>query len=160
MKYGLMILLVASMTGCASAPVQTLRFYEQVTGNLPPSHTRPVLVASTGQRLVINPEPTLTERDVLAAKLEPTSAGDTIRLKFDSHGANLLAEMTTRMRGQSVVVFANDRPIAVLLIEQANAAGELQLIGDLTDEQTKSLVDSLNKTAHHQADSGDAKPEP
>jgi len=160
MQRWLLIFLVAYVTGCASAPVQTLRFHEQVTGNLPSSHTRPVQVASTGQRLVINPEPTLTERDVLAAKLEPTTAGDAIRLKFDSHGANLLAEMTTRLRGQSIVVFANDRPIAVLLVEHANASGELQLLGDLTDEQTKSLVESLNKTAHRRPDPGDAKPEP
>ena len=97
---------------------------------------------------------------MLAAKLEPTTGGDAIRLKFDSHGANLLAEMTTRMRGHSIVVIANDRPIAVLLVEHANASGELQLIGDLTDEQTKSLVDSLNKTAHHQQDLGDTKTEP
>ena len=160
MKSGLIIFLVAYVTGCASTPVQTLRFHEQLTGSLPASHARPVQVASTGQQLVINPEPTLTERDVLAAKLEPTTAGDAIRLKFDSHGANLLAEMTTRLRGQSIVVFANERPIAVLLVEQANASGELQLLGDLTDDQSKSLVESLNKTARRRQDLGEAKSEP
>jgi len=160
MQRWLLFFLVAYGTGCASTPVQTLRFHEQVTGDLPSAYARPVTVHSTGQRLVINPKPTLTERDLLAAKLEPTTAGDAIRLKFDSHGANLLAEMTTRLRGQSIVVFANDRPIAVLLVERANASGELQLLGDLTDEQTKSLVESLNQTAHRRQDPGDAKPEP
>ena len=126
-------------------PLQTLRFHEQVAGNLPVEHVRQVSVSSTRQQLAINPYPTLTERDVLAAKLTPTAGGDAVLLKFDAHGANVLAEMTTRMRGQSVVVFVNERPVAAVLVERANATGELLLTGDLTDEQTKLLVDSLNK---------------
>ena len=160
MKRALVIFLVAWVAGCASAPVQTLRFHEQVTGNLPAAHARTVIIPSTRQQLVINPEPTLTERDVFAARLEPTAAGDAVGLRFDSHGANLLAEMTTRLRGQSVVVFVNNRPVAALLVEHANATGQFLLVGDLTDEQTKSLVDSLNKTAHRPRDPGEVKPEP
>ena len=149
------------MTGCASKPpVQTLRFHEQVTGNLPVNYARQVTVPITRQQLVINPEPTLTERDVRAAKLTPTPGGDAILLKFDAHGANVLTEMTTRLRGQSVVVLVNERPIATLLVERVNTTGELLLTGDLTDEQTKLLVDSLNKVTKRPADAGDSKPEP
>ena len=156
-----LIFLVAWAAGCASGPPpQTLRFHEQVIGALPVRYARPVTVPSTGQRLVINPEPTLTEHDVFAAKLESTTGGEAIRLKFDTHGANLLAEMTTRLRGQSVVVFVNDRPIAAVLIENANPTGQLLLTGDLTDAQTKALVDSLNKAANRPRDVGDPKLEP
>ena len=161
MQRWLLIFLVAWVAGCASGPPpQTLRFHEQVIGALPVRYARPVTVPSTGQRLVINPEPTLTEHDVFAAKLESTTGGEAIRLKFDTHGANLLAEMTTRLRGQSVVVFVNDRPIAAVLVESANPTGQLLLTGDLTDAQTKSLVDSLNKTANRPRDVGDPKLEP
>ena len=146
------------MVGCASAPpVQSLRFHEQVTAALPPTYARPVTIPSTRQQLTINPEPTLTERDVFDARLEPTSSGDAIVLRFDAHGANLLTEMTTRLRGQSVVVLVNDRPVATLLVEHANTTGQLLFIGDLTDAQTKSLVDSLNKTANRHHDMGDPK---
>ena len=151
--------MVAFVTGCASAPpAQTLRFHEQVIGNLPVTHAQMVTVPSTRQQLVINPEPTLTEHDVLAAKLIPTTGGDAVLLQFDAHGANVLAEMTTRLRGQSVVIFVNDRPVATLLVEHANATGQLLLTGDLTDEQTKALVDSLNKTTSRRTDDGDTKP--
>ena len=160
MKHCILIFLVAWVVGCARTPVQTLRFHEQVAGDLPPSHAQRVTVPCTHQQLVINPEPTLTEHDVLAAKLEPTAAGDAVLVKFDAHGANVLAEMTTRLRGQSVVVFVNDRPVATLLVEHPNVTGQLQLIGDLTDEQTKLLVDSLNKTTNRSHDTGDTKHEP
>jgi len=161
MKHGLLIFLVAVLAGCATTPpVQTLRFHEQVAGNLPASHVRMVVVPITRQQLAVDPEPTLTEKDVLSAKLEPTSGGDAILLKFDAHGANLLAEMTTRLRGRSLVVFVNDRPVASVLIEHAIASGELLLTGDLTDEQTQSLVDSLNKVTKRKPDPAAPKPEP
>ena len=156
-----LIILVAWVTGCASTPpAQTLHINEQVIGDLPPPHALKVTIPSTRQQLFINPEPTLTESDVQTAKLEPTNGGDAILLKFDTHGANVLAEMTTRLRGQSVVVFVNDRPVASLLVEHANATGQLLLIGDLTDEQNKALVESLNKAAHSRSDDDDHKPEP
>ena len=161
MQRWILIFLGVWVAGCASGPPpQTLRFHEQVIGALPARYARPVTVPSTGQRLVINPEPTLTERDVWQAKLEPTTGGDAVLLKFNAHGANVLAEMTTRLRGQSMVVFVNDRPIAAVLIERANPTGQLLLTGDLTDMQTKLLVDSLNKTAKHPRDVGDPKLEP
>ena len=161
MQRGLIIFLIAWVAGCASGPPpQTLRFHEQVTGNLPASFARPVIIPSTGQQLVIDPEPTLTEHDVFAARLEPTAGGAGVLLKFDVHGANLLAEMSTRLRGQSVVVFVNDRPIGTVLVEHPIATGELLLTGDMTDEQVHLLVDSLNKAANRHRDLGDSKLEP
>ena len=161
MKHGLLIFLVAVLAGCATqAPVQTLRFHEQVAGNLPASHVRQVVVPITRQHLAVDPEPTLSERDVVSAKLEPSAGGDAILLKFDAHGANLLAEMTTRLRGRSLVVLVNDRPVAAVLIEHAIASGELLLTGDLTDEETQTLVDSLNKVTKRKPESGTPKPEP
>ena len=53
----------------------------------------------------------------------------------------------------------NDRPVASVLVEHAIASGELLLTGDLTDEQTKSLVDSLNKVTKPKPDTGAPKPD-
>ena len=95
---------------------------------------------------------------MLAAKLTPTTGGDAVLLKFDAHGANLLSEMTTRLRGQSLVVMVNDKPVATLLVDRPNATGQLLLLGDLTDQQTKALVDSLNNPDAKK--STDEKPKP
>ena len=159
MKSSFLIFCLAWIVGCASKPtVQTLRFYEQATGSLPADYARQVTIPITGQQLAINPQPTLTERDVLAAKLTPTPGGDAVLLKFDAHGANLLSEMTTRLRGQSLVVMVNDKPVATLLVDRPNVTGQLLLLGDLTDQQTKALVDSLNNPDAKK--STDEKPKP
>src|SRR5437762_1468207 len=109
MRRELLILAVVVITGCAGS-VHTSRFHEEVPGNLPESRVRFVDVARVGQRIAIDPYPALSERDVIGAKLQPAAGGDAILLKFDLHGANALREMTTRLRGQHLVVLVDNRP--------------------------------------------------
>lgn len=117
----LLAVFMVALAGCAwfrSTPPVTVRFHEQVSEALPASHVRVVDVPSTHQRIAVDPYPQLTEKNIVEAKLEQTPGGPAVRLRFDLHGANTLAEMTTRMRGQYIVVFVDDRPVAAVLVDQ------------------------------------------
>jgi preprotein translocase subunit SecD len=146
--------------GCASAPKITLRLHEQVSGSLPAGRIREIEVASTGQQLTIDPFPALTEKDVLEAQLFPTAGGDAVLLRFDLHGANLLDELTTRARGEYVVVLWDERPVAAVLLNERITNGQFLLEGDFTDEEAKAIVESLNKLAGRPRDYGDTRHAP
>ena len=156
MRREFLILVVAVGMGC-STPVHTVRFHEEVPGNLPASRVRRVTVPHTDQTIGVNPFPSLSEKDVDEARLELTNAGDAVLLKFDAHGAVALAEMTTRLRGNFFVVFVDERPVVGLRVERAIKDGQFLLLGDLTEAQAKSLVQSLNKQAGRWRDSGDTR---
>ena len=158
MKRFAQIFLIALVTGCADkAPTHTLRFFEQSVGGLPESHSQPVTIRNTGQQLFIDPVAMLTERDVYLAAVQNTPAGAAVLVRFDAHGANMLAEMTTRLRGQSMVIMINNRPVAAVLVDRPNVTGQFTLLGDFTDAEAQALVDSLNKTANRSRDIGDTK---
>jgi preprotein translocase subunit SecD len=145
----LVVLLI--LGGCATGQKRsTLRFHEQVDASLPKAYAQVVEVPRVNLRLTIAAVPTLTERDVVEASLVETAGGAAVLLKFDPHGAIKLDEMTTRARGQRVVVLLDEQPVAVVLIEQRLTTGRFLLEGDFTDEQARQLVDSLNKGAQNQ----------
>lgn len=147
------------LCGCATPPV-ALRFHEQVSESLPTQHARVVNISDTHQRLVVDQFPQLSEKDVIEARLEPTPGGQAVLLKFDLHGANKLSELTTRMRGRYLVIFFKDRPVAAWLVEHRILDGQFLLEADLTDEEQKTLVDSLNKAAGRGRDYGDTRYRP
>lgn len=125
----------------------TLRFHEQVEGVMPEEHAREIEVPATKQKLTINPFPTLSEKDVLEARLYPTAGGDAVMLRFDAHGAGMLDELTTRDRGRYLVILVNEKPVAVVLVQERITNGQFLVEGDFTDDEAKKLVDSLNKQA-------------
>jgi hypothetical protein len=153
------ILLLAS--GCAlfkpKPPPVTLRFHEQADAALPDGHVRQVNVPGTDQQIAVDPFPQLNERDIRQARLVPTPGGQAALLFFDLHGANVLSEMTTRLRGRYFVVFVDDRPVAIVLVEKRITDGQFLLEGDLTDAQVRALVDDLNQIAGKRKDFGDTK---
>lgn len=147
--------------GCATDRQQiTLRFHEQVEGALPESRVREINVPATGQKLTISPFPTLSEKDVMEARLYPTAGGDAVMLRFDLHGANKLDELTTRARGQYLVVLVNERPVAVVLLQERITNGQFLVEGDFTDDEAKKLVSSINKLAGRNRDVGDTRHAP
>ncbi len=153
--------LAALLIGCASnKPKVTLRFHEQVSAALPEPRAMEVEVPATEQKLTISPYPVLSEKDVLEARLYPTAGGNAVQLRFDLHGTNLLNELTTRARGQYVVVFLDARPIAAVLLEQIISNGQFLLEGDFSDDEAQKLVDDLNKLAGRPHDTGDVRHAP
>ena len=71
--------------------------------------------------------------------------GKAIFLRFDPHGTIVLDEMTTRDRGQYLVIFLNKRPVGTWLVGQRIINGQFLVEGDFTDEAAKKAVEALNK---------------
>src|SRR5437899_641797 len=98
---------LAALVGCAlfsKREQTTLRFHEQASAALPESRVRTVELPQLGMRVTISPFPTLSENDIKSAELVPTAGGAAVMLHFDMHGESVLDEMTTRLRGQYIVV--------------------------------------------------------
>ncbi len=127
-------------------PVETtLRIYEQSDSALPAETVQTVELPRAGLKLTINPFPTLTERDVQSAEVYNTSGGKAVFLRFDPHGEIVLDEMTTRTRGQYVVVMVNNHPVSAWLVDQRIINGQFLVEGEFTDEEAQKIVDDLNK---------------
>ena len=141
-------LLSLSLTGCAlfhKEDTTTLHIHEQVSSALPPENAMSVDIPSVDLKLSVSPFPTLTEKNVLSAELYNTASGTAIFVRFDIHGAIMLDEVTTRNRGQYLVTFLNNRPVAAWLVNQRILNGQFLIEGDFTDEEAKKTVDALNK---------------
>jgi preprotein translocase subunit SecD len=127
-------------------PVETtVRIYEQSDAALPAETVQTVELPRAGLKLTINPFPTLTERDVQSAEVYTTAGGKAVFLRFDPHGVILLDEMTTRTRGQYVVVMVNNHPVSAWLVDQRILNGQFLVEGEFTDADAQKIVDDLNK---------------
>jgi preprotein translocase subunit SecD len=149
LKTALCVTLVSVVfSGCALFPKRdesTLQIHEQVSSALPAENMLTVVIPKTDLKLAVAPYATLSQKDVLSAELYATAGGEAILLRFDVHGSIVLDEMTTRNRGQYLVTFINNRPVAAWLVNQRILNGQLLVEGDFTDEEAKQVVDSLNK---------------
>jgi len=150
LKAALCFVLVGPLlTGCAlfhkKDELATLRIYEEANAALPAENRQEVTIPRTGLRLSISPFPTLTEQDVQSAELYDTAGGKGIFLRFDPHGTIVLDEMTTRTRGQYIVVLINNHPVSAWLVDQRIVNGQFLVEGDFTDEDAKKIVDDLNE---------------
>lgn len=155
---GLMVLVAGCSLFRSPLPKYTLRFHEEAFGNeMPETRLRSVTVEHPYKKINIDPYPTLAERDIVKAELQPTSGGDVILVKFDAHGSSMLMEMTTRLRGHYYVVIVNDRPIAAVLCDKIITEGQIQVVGDISDEEAKGVVESLNKLSGRNRDLGDTR---
>jgi preprotein translocase subunit SecD len=143
-------LLCVSLTGCALLRKQdttTLRIYEQVESALPRQNAMPVEIPLADLKLSVSPFPILTEKNISSAELYNTAGGTAIFVRFDIHGAIVLDEATTRTRGQYLVTFLNNRPVAAWLVNQRILNGQFLVEGDFTDEEAKKAVAALNQMA-------------
>jgi len=148
--------LIILMAGCAifgkQEPEAKLAVYEQIDpAALPMTHFRQVDVPKTGLTIPVDPFPILTEKDLNSAVIQGTAGGGVaILLQFDIHGLMVLQESTTRARGDHLVVFLNDRPVAALLNERAIGNGQILLEGDFGEEEAKQAVKAFNVLAKRQ----------
>src|SRR5712671_2657234 len=103
---------LAATTGCAlfgGGEQTTLRIHEEVNAALPDAYAMKITLPKSNLALTISPSPTLTEKDILTASRFETAGGTAVLLRFDPDGLIKLEEMTTRMRGQSIVILLNGR---------------------------------------------------
>ncbi len=150
---GYLVLTAACFTGCSMiasmskkpADEVSLRIHEGSNSSLPAESYQTVEIPHTNVKLSVNPFPSLTEQDVQSAELYDTAGGKAIYLRFDPHGTILLDELTTRERGQYVVIFLNRRPVGSWLVDHRIVDGQFLVEGDFTDEEAKKAVENLNK---------------
>ena len=150
---GCLALAVACFTGCSMlssmskkpADEVSLRIHEEASSSLPSEAFQTVEIPHTNVKLSVSPFPTLTEQDVQSAELYDTAGGKAIYLRFDPHGTILLDEMTTRERGQYVVIFLNRHPVASWFVDHRIVDGQFLVEGDFTDEEAKKAVEAINK---------------
>ncbi len=142
-------LAAACFAGCATfrnRPEEvSLRIHEESSSLLPAETFQTVEIPHTNVKLTVSPFPTLTEQDVQSAELYDTAGGKAISLRFDPHGTIVLDELTTRDRGQYLVIFLNNRPIGSWFVDQRILNGQFLVDGDFTDEEAKKAVEALNK---------------
>jgi len=142
------------MAGCAllgkREPDATLAVYEQADPALPATRVREVDVPRTGLTIPVDPFPILTEKDLDSAAFRWTVSGATILLQFNIHGLMVLQESTTRSRGDHLVIFLNNRPVAAWLNEHPINDGQMLLEGDFGEEEAKQAVAAFNALAKKQ----------
>jgi len=135
--------------GCAlfrkTSEDANLRIYEESSSSLPAETFQTVKIPHTDVKLTVSPFPTLTEQDVQSAELYDTAGGKAIFLRFNPHGSIMLDELTTRNRGQYLVIFLNNRPIGSWFVDQRILNGQFLVEGDFTDEEARKTVAALNK---------------
>lgn len=137
---------IASLKGVQQGHVDTsVRLYEQSDAALPAENVQTAVIPHSDLKLTINPFPTLTEQDVQSAELYNTSGGKAVFLRFDPHGEIVLDEMTTRLRGQYIVVMINNHPVSAWRVDQRIINGQFLIEGEFTDEEAQKIVDDLNK---------------
>jgi len=137
---------IQSLKGVQQAHADTtVRLYEQSDSALPGENVRTVIMPRTELKLTINPFPTLTEQDVQSAELYNTAGGKAVFLRFDPNGEFMLDEMTTRTRGQYIVVMVDNHPVSAWLVDQRITNGQFLIEGEFTDEEAQKIVDDLNK---------------
>lgn len=138
-----------SLQGGFQKPIvdTTVRFYEQSDSALPAENIQTVVIPHSDLKLTINPFPTITENDVQSAEVYNTAGGKAIFLRFDPHGVILLDEMTTRTKGQYIVVMIDNHPVGAWLVDQRIINGQFLVEGEFTDVEAQKVVDDLNKLA-------------
>ena len=150
---GYLVLTAACFTGCSMIASMSkknedgvsLRIHEESSSSPPAEAFQTVEIPHTNVKLSVSPFPTLTEQDVQSAELYDTAGGKAIYLRFDPHGTILLDEMTTRERGQYVVIFLNHHPVGSWLVDHRIVDGQFLVEGDFTDEEARKAVEAINK---------------
>lgn len=139
------------LAGCAlfgGGEKTTLRIHEETDSAMPEKYAMPVTLSGYNVKLLVDPRPALSERNIKSAEIYPTAGGAAIMVRFDAHGMILLDEVTTRLRGRRLVTFLNGKPVAVWLVNQRLTNGQLLIQGDFTDDEAKRVVDYFNQKDH------------
>jgi preprotein translocase subunit SecD len=150
---GCLALVAACFAGCSSVDSMrkkaeeevSLGIHEEASSLLPAETQRTIEIPHTTVKLTVSLFPALTEQDVQSAELYDTAGGKAIFLRFDPHGTIMLDQITTRDRGQYLVIFLNRHPVGTWFVDQRITNGQFLVEGDFTDEEARKAVEALNK---------------
>ncbi|HSY17669.1 MAG TPA: hypothetical protein VK815_05005 [Candidatus Acidoferrales bacterium] len=104
--------------------------------------------------VLIDEDPTVTERNIIAATLLETPGGFAVRVKFDETGSWMIEQTSAGNPGKHLAIFAQwgetiseGRWIAAPIITHRIADGVITFTPDATREEAAKLVEGLNHTA-------------
>lgn len=90
----------------------------------------------------------LTGKHVKRASVEFDSKGKpAVGLQFDSEGAKLFEQITTRNIGRPVGIFLDGFPLSIPTVQQAITGGDAVITGNFTVDDAKKLAVSINSGA-------------
>ena len=149
--------------GCATGKKEdkelgVLRVHIESNANVPGVAQDVSVLRSQPLLVTVRMEPVLTEANVIAAHLLETPGGFAVEVKFDESGSLTLEQYTSTYAGKHFVLFGqwgdkvkDGRWLATPVISHRIANGVLSFSPDASLEETRKLVDSLNRTAKRNA---------
>ncbi len=91
----------------------------------------------------------LTGKYIKSATLEfdPNTNQPHVGLEFNSDGAKLFEEVTSRNVGKKLAIYLDNSPISVPVVQEAISGGKAQITGSFSINDAKQLVQRLNAGA-------------
>ena len=80
-------------------------------------------------------------------QFDPNTNKPSIGLEFDSDGAKLFEEITSRNVGKKVAIYLDGSPISIPTVQEAISGGKAQITGSFTITEAKQLAQRLNAGA-------------
>jgi hypothetical protein len=159
LRFNLYLLLgVVALSGCQTGRegkiVASLRVHMEDRAQMPDSGTTVKVLRDSPVLVSINPEPFLTEANVLSASLLNTPGGFAIQVKLDNSGTWALEQFTAPNPGRHLAIFSqwgedpkDSRWLAAPIVPRRMANGVLAFTPDCSLEEAKKIVAGLNNMA-------------
>jgi hypothetical protein len=166
LRFNLYLLLLAAWAaaagcktgGSSDKPDAALRIHIEAQAQMPGEGQTVSVLRANPVLVKINPEPILTEANVVAASLIETPGGFAVEVKFDETGMWTLEQYTSANPGRHLVIFGewSDNPkdsrwLAAPLITRRIASGVLSFTPDASRQEAQQLVNGLNNVAKKMA---------
>jgi len=104
--------------------------------------------------IVLDNDPVVTERNIIAATLLETPGGFSVRVKFDETGSWMIEQATSANPGKHLLIYgqwgetiSECRWLAAPSINRRIADGTITFTPDASREEALKLVEGLNHTA-------------
>lgn len=122
-----------------------VRFHAQVSTYDPSFAARAKIGGDSGQELLVEKIPSLSERDIIG--FYPYKAADgtfSAAFQLDRHGAVVLQTISAQNRGRYLLAAVNARPIALLAIDKMITDGIIYVPHGFTLEEIHKLGESFS----------------
>lgn len=106
-----------------------------------------VTLPQSGVQIAINPQPVLTEGDVINVELVQVDLGKCLAFQLTPSAARDLYRITGAHQGRRFVLTLNDRPVGARRIDGALSDGVLLMFVEVPDAALPELVGELKRSA-------------
>jgi hypothetical protein len=161
--YLLLAALILPLAGCKTSPAEkeekrcaSLRIHLENRAKVPGGTDGEIISVLRSSPVVvrINPEPVLTEANILKATLLETPGGCAIQVEFNQTGTWVLEQFTSANAGRHFAIFSqwtentkDSRWLAAPIISHRIANGVYSFTPDASREEAEKIVSGLNHMA-------------